>query len=99
MSLAKARGFPLYIVSYGLQNSLMKRTAVMQAISNGSFVVISGLDPYQTYSVTLGVRTLAGSVSSDVSVTSVSPIESGPSTIIYGQYSFPSSVFSQGISS
>ena len=87
VSLAKARGFPLYVVSYGPQNSLKKRREVMQAFSNGSFAVISGLDPRQSYSVTLSVQTMAGSISSNMSVTSMSPIESGPSTIIYGQYS------------
>ena len=85
LSLSQARGFPLYVISYGPLNSL-KRAETMQAVTNGSHIIITGLDPLQSYSVSLSVQTLGGSISNNQTVTSASPIASGPSSIVYGQY-------------
>ena len=85
ITLAKARGFPLYVITYKPLSSLKR--AAMQASTNMSYVNISGLDPSQSYSVVLSVQTSGGSVFSNASVT-YSPIVAGPSSIVYGQHSF-----------
>ena len=75
ITLAKARGFPLYVITYSPLSS--HKHAAMQASTNESYVVISGLDPSQSYSVVISVQTSGGSVSSNASVTSLSPILTG----------------------
>ena len=52
LSLTEAKGFPLYIISYTLDNSKMRTIN-----TTNSSIVISGLEPKQSYTFTVQVTT------------------------------------------
>ena len=52
LSLVEAKGFPLYIISYTLDNGTMRIIN-----TTNSSIVISGLEPKQSYTLTVQVTT------------------------------------------
>ena len=52
LSLIEARGFPLYVISYTLDNGTMRTINTTNAR-----IVISGLEPKQSYTFTVQVTT------------------------------------------